>query len=557
MLFTGIFLRIWQWPSQILLDDEWHALNFVFDRSLFDVFLQQGLGANSIPVNVYTWLLLHTVGWSEPLLRLPSLVAGISALIIIPLLVKRVWGGPVACITVALLAVSPVIIFYSRIMRPYAPAMLLATTSVLLTLIWVKEGKRMILVVSALSGAAAIYFHLYTAIPVGVPMLVSLLASAKPFAKRLGLVLASKKPFTDLLIAGGLFAVIDGLLVVVPNVLNPWWSQVQGIGHANLDTALTVVSLVSGTRNPVLIACVVLLLLYGFVAMIRMARTVGVAVFMTFFVFCLVMATNTQDGTHAGIQVARYGITFFPLSFMVIAVALVRMADHFRQHYPFFQRSYVPVSLALAAWSPYLATSPLWTTYSLPNNFTSHSAYQYRYEPIKWEVRSPERDLMPGISMEYAHIPQFYLHSPLLSSAKGIIEYPVLIGDQLNLYYYYQHFHRLPVVAGFTANTMAEPITPGSDFVFGDWSFDTVMSAMPETFRKKMSWKNMVDMNDTEALRNRFKGWVIVVHRDPRGEISHAEPENFPTSLELFALLTATFGDPAMSDEQLAVWLIN
>ena len=53
---TGMALRLASWSSQTLLDDEWHALNFVFTRSLRDVFLQQGLGANSIPVNVYCWL---------------------------------------------------------------------------------------------------------------------------------------------------------------------------------------------------------------------------------------------------------------------------------------------------------------------------------------------------------------------------------------------------------------------------------------------------------------------------------------------------------------------
>jgi hypothetical protein len=53
-LVVGAVLRLWHWSSQLLLDDEWHALNFVFNRSLMDVFFQQGMGANSIPVNVYS-----------------------------------------------------------------------------------------------------------------------------------------------------------------------------------------------------------------------------------------------------------------------------------------------------------------------------------------------------------------------------------------------------------------------------------------------------------------------------------------------------------------------
>jgi predicted membrane-bound mannosyltransferase len=101
-------------------------------------------------------------------LRFPSIVAGIAALVILPILASRIWGPSVGCVVAALLAVSPVVIFYSRIMRPYAPAMLLATSSVLLTLtmLWLKEGRRNALLLSALCVSLAIYYHLYTAIPI-------------------------------------------------------------------------------------------------------------------------------------------------------------------------------------------------------------------------------------------------------------------------------------------------------------------------------------------------------------------------------------------------------
>src|SRR6185369_14177208 len=127
LVALGCYLRLWGWTEQLMLDDEWHALNFVLGKSLPEVLFIQGMGANSIPVNVYSWLLLHTVGWSEPLLRLPSMVASMAALIVIPLLVNRLWGRGVALMVCGLMSVSPLLIFYSRISRPYAPAMLLAS----------------------------------------------------------------------------------------------------------------------------------------------------------------------------------------------------------------------------------------------------------------------------------------------------------------------------------------------------------------------------------------------------------------------------------------------
>jgi hypothetical protein len=555
---TGIGLRLWHWSSQILLDDEWHALNFVFNRSLLDIFMRQGLGANSVPVNVYCWITLHTTGWSEPLLRFPSLLAGIAALVILPMLVKRVWGQSVACVTTALLAVSPVVIFYSRIMRPYAPAMLLATSSVLLTLVWLKEGRRKDLMISALCGSLAIYYHLYTAIPVGVPLLVALFAAVKPFGQRLGLTLESKRPFRDLLLAGGIMAALVGVLVVIPNVLNPWWSRgIHGRDHATLDTAVTVLSLVSGTRNPVLMTIILGFLLTGLLVIVRRTKIIGMAIVLSFLVFALVVATTTQEGAHAGIQVVRYGITFIPLSFVAVAVAVVRAGEFLRIRHRIFQRKQLLLPVALFAWCPFLLDNPLWTTYAQPNNFTNHSAYQYRYDPIQWHQRSPERDLTPGVSIEYRSIPQFYLQSPLVAAAKGIVEYPVLIGDQLNLYYYYQHFHRRPVVAGFVSDNSYAPVEPGRDFVYGNWPIDSVMTAIPEPLRNRMSWNAMVDLNDVNWLRSRFKGWIIIVHRDPLSEIFQKDSPDNPMSLELVNGLSAALGAPDALDEQLAVWTIH
>ncbi len=557
LTMLGAFLRLWHWSSQILLDDEWHALNFVINRSFIDVLMQQGLGANSIPVNVYSWIILHTTGWSEPLLKFPSLLAGIFALVVIPVLVKRVWGQSVACVTAALLSVSPVVIFYARIMRPYAPAMLLATSSVLLTLVWLKDGKRRDLLFSALCASLAIYYHLYTAIPVGVPLIVALTAAIKQVGLRLGLTLESKSPFSDLMMAGSIMAAIDGVFVVVPNVINPWWSHgIHGVDHANMDTAVTVLSLISGTRNPVLMTLVFGLLLSGLVMIVLRSRIIGVAIVLSFILFSLIMANTTQEGAHAGIQVVRYGLTFVPLAFVAIAVALVRLGEYLKARYDMFRRKYLLVIVALAVWSPFLATSPLWTTYAAPNNFTNQSAYQYRYDPIQWQQRSPDRDLAPGDSMEYGSVPQFYLQSPLLAAAKGVIEYPMLMGDNWNFYYYYQHFHRLPVVAGYAPNNMNAPVEPGRDYVFGDWPIDSVMGAMPEPFRKKLSWNTMVDLSEAGDLRSRLKGWIVIIHRDPKRELFSDLPDG-QMSQQMVEVMLNAFGRPRFLDDQIAVWMIE
>jgi hypothetical protein len=169
-------------------------------------------------------------------------------------------------------------------------------------------------------------------------------------------------------------------------------------------------------------------------------------------------------------------------------------------------------------------------------------------------VGSPERDLTPGVSLRYDSIPKFYLQSSLLSTAKGIIEYPVLIGDQLNLYYYYQHFHRLPVVAGFASNNIYAPISPGRDYVYGDWVIDSVMGAIPKSLSDKTSWRTMVDLGNPNLLRARFKGWLLIIHRDTFGEIFNKNLNENPMSIRLAGEMIEFFGNPDYSDEKIAVW---
>jgi len=133
----------------------------------------------------------------------------------------------------------------------------------------------------------------------------------------------------------------------------------------------------------------------------------------------------------------------------------------------------------------------------------------------------------------------------------------MLIGDHFNLYFYYQHFHRLPVVAGFVANNRYAPIRPGRDFLSGNWPIDSVMGAMPELLRKKASWSTMADLGDVTSLRSRFKGWVIVIHRDPQSEIFNNYSSGYPMPYPLITAMGDAFGYPRFVDDQLAAWMIE
>lgn len=550
----GTFLRLWHWSHQVLLDDEWHALNFVPGKSLKDVLFTQGLGANSIPVNVYTWLLLHTTGWSEPLLRLPSMVAGIAALVVLPPLVARLWGRRAALSYGAFLAISPVLVFYSRNLRPYAPVMLLAPASLLLVLLWLKEGRRRDLVAAALCGSAAIYFHLYATIPVCVPLAVAFVCAL--LARRSGKTLPSGTPLTDLCLAGSLLTLIDGVLVVIPNVMNPWWAHgIQGVDHATVGTALRAWELVAGTHVRPLQVLLLVLAAAGLISVFRASKSIGTALAAPLSSFCLVMSLTTQEGTHAGIQVVRYGIAFVPLILALAAVGCVEVTRRLSFRVADRRQILVAGSCLVLVCGSYAAASPLWRTYRYPNNFTNHSAFQDHYTPTDWR-RSPERDLAPGVSIDRSEVSGIYLDRRRLQGVPGIIEYPMLVGDYFNLYYYYQHFHRRPVRIGYLPDA-GEPVPKTRDFVTGVMIVDEVLDNVPELRAHPAKWRTMVRLDDIDGVRRMYPGWLVVVHRNPMAEILREGLPDDPSSDRAAQVLIDGFGKPAYLDGQLAVWRVH
>ena len=123
-VLAGAALRLHAITDQVLVDDEWHALHALLAGGPRDVLLSFGASDHSIPLTLYDILLERTVGLSELGMRLPSLVAGIAALVVVPALLRDV-AGPRASVTLAwLLAIAPLHVFYSRYARPYEAAML-------------------------------------------------------------------------------------------------------------------------------------------------------------------------------------------------------------------------------------------------------------------------------------------------------------------------------------------------------------------------------------------------------------------------------------------------
>jgi hypothetical protein len=558
-IFIGTVLRLYLLPDQILVDDEWHGMQFVIGKSFPEVASGHSIGANSIPMNIWRWLLLNTVGWSELWLRLPSVAAGLLGLGVFPLMIRRLFGSRTAVIFALLLAIAPVPIFYSRMVRPYSMVMLLGFGGLLALLYWVGSGRGRWAAASVLCGVLAACFHLYALLAVfgGLSCLL-LFKMARWDPVSLSGVSAPLPPVAHLLATSAGVLFLTTVLVLPSHLKHLWWMKFLGEDRVTLETLVQFTSLLSGTGNPILAVLFVALAAVGMGRQIREAPLVAAIFGSCIGLYLCAVAVSRQQGSHAAIQLTRYSITAFPMVLVLVASGLETVLAGIerravgRSRHPGRQAVFfVAVTILIGA---FLWAGPLRETYRKPNNFTNHSAFQDSYRPHDWS-RSRERALVPGLIMDGSDIPVFYRTLAKENSRSAVVEYPVLIGDNFNQYYYYQHVHRRPILAGYISRLSMQPLRH-TDFVYGIWPVDVVMSRVPGTDRIHM--KNMIDMMDLSALKRSGAGY-IVLHR---GLLQEMYPHGFRSEQEFqpAAFLKRSyrrhFGPPVVENERIIVFRI-
>jgi hypothetical protein len=142
-LAAGVALRFWNLRDQVLGGDELHAVRAALSQPLAALLTTYQLADSCIPLTALDrWLLDHGVTLDEWRLRLPVLASGLAALVALPALARR--RLPVAALPpfCALVALSPLLVLYSRIARSYMPATLLAFVAVMAFDAWWAPGER-------------------------------------------------------------------------------------------------------------------------------------------------------------------------------------------------------------------------------------------------------------------------------------------------------------------------------------------------------------------------------------------------------------------------------
>lgn len=168
-VLTGSVLRLWNLRAQVLGDDELHLVRTALTQPVGTILTTWQKVDACIPLStLYAVLVRGGVRLTELGVRLPEALAGLLLLVLAPLWADRRLGRATAVAFAWLLAVSPGLVLYSRIARPYAIVVLLSFGAAVAFESWWREGGWRRAAAYAVLAAFAFWFH-----PVAAPLVLS------------------------------------------------------------------------------------------------------------------------------------------------------------------------------------------------------------------------------------------------------------------------------------------------------------------------------------------------------------------------------------------------
>lgn len=514
-----MFLRLYLLSDQILLDDEWHSINFVIDKTITQVITGfNALDHASPPLNLYSILLFKVYGWSELLLRLPSVIAGFSSLLFLPILIKRTFSNRTALIFSALLAISPSLIFYSRFVRAYSLVVVFSFLMLLCFYQWiVKESNRYALCM-VFSGGFAFYAHPGALISITVPFLLVLgiflfgkLSSG--FIEHFSI----KVSFRHFLAVSALFFPLLGI-IGLPMLLHKSDLPLS-TGNISFMVFPRAATLLSGTAVLPFVIIFLGLSIVGLGLVMKQKPLLGWSFLGIIVAYPVFLFFTRPFGIDNAVVLLRYMIVVVPIALLLVSISLDDVCLKLRVRV--FKKRITTIChvLIIAFIAALLVSGPLYQIYGqTPNNFTNHSAFQGSYDRLDWQ-HSDARHVYPAYRVQYDQIPFFYHWLNTRRDIIRVIEYPFDICNYNNLFYYYQHFSGKEVLAGYSKNMKMMWYSLDSSTAdmerkgilkVGILNADAILSRVGNPERLRFS--EMIDIGDYEAVSKKTNA-VIIFHR--------------------------------------------
>jgi hypothetical protein len=375
---VGTYLRLDQFLSQVLIDDEWHAVHQVLQRTPGMMFLDLGHADYSIPLGILAWVQARWWGLSEIALRWPMLASGLALLFVLPLYVAPRLGRATAAIFALLIAISPTLVLYSRMARPYAITLLLG---------WIAHaafqqyhasprGQTRAGLVYGACATLATWLHPVVALFALAPLIWALapLRRASPAERHARLLRLAR-----LAIPTG---IVIAALVLPPLVAHPQsLADKSGVDMPDIQTLIGAWYAWLGTPSTAAVVVCIALAAYGAPNVWRAlpeARTGTLGIALTLLAVMLTRPIWSQNS----LTLARYLLSFVPLLLLAVAAGAVRFASHIAAP-PTTGRRALAAGVAALPIFVLAAQSPLAPMLRHPNGQTVHMMYQFDFRPEK------------------------------------------------------------------------------------------------------------------------------------------------------------------------------
>lgn len=264
---AGIFLRAWQLGSQLLVDDEWHAIAKLLASDYRDIATHFGFADYCIPFTLYFKFLAQHDSLTEWAMRWPVLACGVILIPLAPWLMRRQTGATTLALWSGLIAISPLMVYHSHVVRPYAITTPLVFAALIALFRWWTESEHRLrrAIIYVVCAAAAAWLHLITLPFLLMPFVYFGIAALVPLIRR-------RTPFDGRRFAGlfviGIVTALALVALLLPPFLGDWLSITAkaATGYVDLETVSRMVLIFYGTGSWIVGAFVTVLLALGVAA---------------------------------------------------------------------------------------------------------------------------------------------------------------------------------------------------------------------------------------------------------------------------------------------------
>ncbi len=521
-LGVGVFLRWYQLSSQILLDDEWHAIHELLHADAYTIATHFGLADYSIPLTLYYRFLYLHGGLSECGMRLPMLICGIALLIVAPWLLRRRASPATLVLWAGLMAISPLMVYHSRTARPYAITCLLTFVSIVAFREWWQRGDARWRWTMAYIGCTFLagWLHLitlpFTLLPFiffGVVALWNLIGPSR------------RQAWRDLgrLSLLGVLTAVPLVAALLPPIFDDWGALAgkAGSDSVTLGSAYQSALMCLGVGSPWLGAALLLLLACGAAAWWR--RDAGFVAYIATIVVGSAVAMALSHPAwiqHPGTY-ARYLQPAVPFLLLFVAEGFASLIGK--------PAVVLQCGLVAALLVVLYFCGPIPGYLYNPNQFTGHPYFQFDYDP----ARNLYRTQLPD-----GPIPEFYRWLEALPPRSlTLIEAPWSLRTDHDPEQLYQHVHRQYVRIGLLA-----PVCGAEGY--GGYSENSGMHLAQFVHLSALL------RGDTE----RADFLVMHLHTWP-SDLPLAEP--WPDESACLARIGERFGAPVYRDDDIEVYALS